>query len=70
MLFNWVLFVVSVFAAFMIHLQIVNVEEDYLNSSFGESYLEYKKNIINYFSEFIQVFWGVDDYWRNSVSIL
>ncbi len=48
MFFNWVLLVVSVFAAFMFHLQIVNVEEDYLNSSFGEPYLEYKKKVCRY----------------------
>ncbi len=48
MFFNWVLLVISVFAAFMLHLQIVNVEEDYLISSFGESYLEYKKRVCRY----------------------
>jgi len=46
--FNWVLFAVSVFAAFMFHLQIVNVEENYLASSFGEPYLEYKKKVCRY----------------------
>ncbi len=48
MFFNWVLLVVSVFAVFMLHLQIVNVEEDYMSSSFGEPYLEYKKKVCRY----------------------
>ncbi len=48
MFFNWVLLVVSVFAVFMLHLQIVNVEEDYMSASFGEPYLEYKKKVCRY----------------------
>ncbi len=48
MFFNWVLLAISVFAAFMLHIQIVNVEEDFLASSFGESYLEYKKRVCRY----------------------
>lgn len=47
--FNWVLFIVSVFAAFMFHLQIVNVEEDFLLSAFGEEYIHYKKKVCRYF---------------------
>ncbi len=38
----------AVFAAFMFHLQIVSVEEDYLASSFGKPYLEYKKKVCRY----------------------
>lgn len=36
MFFNWVLFAVSAFAMLMFHLQIVNVEEDFLVATFGE----------------------------------
>lgn len=46
--FNWVLFAVSVFAAVMFHLQIVNVEEDFLTVSFGEDYLQYRKKVNRY----------------------
>lgn len=48
MFFNWVLFVVSVFAAIMFHLQIINVEEEYLSASFGEEYLSYRKKVCRY----------------------
>ena len=49
MFFNWVLFAVSFFAALMIHLQIVNVEEDFLLEAFGEDYLNYRKKVNRYF---------------------
>ena len=48
MFFNWLLFAVSIFAALMFHLQIVNVEEDFLLEAFGEDYLDYKKNVNRY----------------------
>lgn len=48
MFFNWVLFAVSVFAAVMFHLQIVNVEEDFLLEAFGEDYLNYKNKVNRY----------------------
>ena len=48
MFFNWVLLAVSAFAALMIHLQIVNVEEDFLLAAFGEEYLEYRKKVCRY----------------------
>jgi len=48
MFFNWGLFVVSVFAIMMFHLQIVNVEEDFLIKTFGEDYLAYRKKINRY----------------------
>ena len=48
MFFNWVLFTVSVFAVLMFHLQIVNVEEDFLLESFGENYLNYRKKVNRY----------------------
>lgn len=47
--FNWVLFAVSVFAALMFHLQIVNVEEEFLLRTFGKEYLEYKRKVNRYF---------------------
>lgn len=46
--FNWYLFAASAFAVIMLHLQIVNVEEDYLIVTFGEEYLEYKKHVNRY----------------------
>ncbi len=48
MFFNWVLCVVSVFAMLMFHLQIVNVEEEFLLSAFGEEYMEYKGRVCRY----------------------
>ena len=48
MFFNWVLFAASVFAALMFHLQIVNVEEDFLLEAFGEEYLNYRKKVNRY----------------------
>lgn len=49
MFFNWVLLAVSVFAGLMFHLQIVNVEEDFLIRTFGEAYLGYRKKVNRYF---------------------
>ena len=48
MFFNWILFATSVFAMLMFHLQIVNVEEDFLLESFGDGYLNYKKKVCRY----------------------
>ena len=48
MFFNWGLFAVSIFTALMFHLQIVNVEEDFLLEAFGEDYLNYKKKVNRY----------------------
>lgn len=48
MFFNWLLFAVSVFAMVMFHLQIVNVEEDFLLETFGDEYLSYKKKVCRY----------------------
>ena len=48
MFFNWILFAVSIFATIMFHLQIVNVEEDFLGIAFGNEYLEYKKKVNRY----------------------
>lgn len=46
--FNWILCVVSAFAMLMFHLQIINVEEEFLFATFGNTYLEYKKNVKRY----------------------
>lgn len=48
MFFNWVLFAVSAFAALMFHLQIVNVEEEFLLSAFGNEYLSYRNEVHRY----------------------
>lgn len=48
MFFNPVLFAVSAFAALMFHLQIVNVEEDFLIETFGQAYLDYRKKVCRY----------------------
>lgn len=46
--FNWFLFSVSVIAVIMIHLQIVNVEENFLLEAFGDDYLDYTKKVCRY----------------------
>ena len=48
MFFNWPLFIVSLFAAAMLHLQIVNVEEDFLLEAFGDDYLAYRRKVRRY----------------------
>ncbi|MCM1327667.1 MAG: isoprenylcysteine carboxylmethyltransferase family protein [Lachnoclostridium sp.] len=48
MFFNWYLFAVTLLAVIMLHLQIVNVEEDYLITAFGEEYLAYRKKVCRY----------------------
>lgn len=48
MFFNLVLFEVSLFAMLMFHLQIVNVEEEFLLEAFGDEYLRYKKKVCRY----------------------
>ncbi len=48
MFFNWWLFAVSWLAMLMLHLQIVNVEEDFLIATFGEKYLNYRKKVCRY----------------------
>lgn len=46
--FNWYLFFATGFALVFFHLQIVNVEEDFLIETFGQEYLEYKKKVCRY----------------------
>ena len=48
MFFNWPLLIVTCFAVLMFHLQIVNVEEDFLLVTFGDDYLNYKKHVNRY----------------------
>lgn len=48
MFFNRLLFIASVFAILMFHLQIVNVEENFLLERFGDEYLSYKKKVCRY----------------------
>lgn len=48
MFFHPALLAVSAFAALMLHLQIVNVEEDFLANAFGKEYLDYKKQVNRY----------------------
>lgn len=48
MFFNWILCAASAFAILMYHLQIVNVEEDFLLAAFGEEYLQYKRKVRRY----------------------
>lgn len=49
MFFNWFLCAVTLLAGVMLHLQIINVEEDYLINAFGDEYLEYSKTVCRYF---------------------
>lgn len=48
MFFNWPLLIVSAFAMAMLHLQIVNVEEEFLLESFGDEYLCYREKVCRY----------------------
>lgn len=46
--FNWWLLGVTVLAVLMLHLQIVNVEEEFLAAAFGDEYLAYRKKVCRY----------------------
>lgn len=48
MFWNPLLWGVSVLAALLLHLQIVNVEEDHLAAAFGEEYLAYRRQVNRY----------------------
>ena len=48
MFFNWILFLFSAAAMLMFHLQIVRVEEPFLDAAFGNDYREYKKRVNRY----------------------
>lgn len=49
MFYHRILFLISVFAMLMLHLQIVNVEEEFLIAVFGNEYIEYQKTVNRYF---------------------
>lgn len=49
MFFNLIQFIISVFGVVIFHLQIVNVEEDFLIDTFREEYINYKKKVCRYF---------------------
>lgn len=46
--FNWHLCFATSFVLVFFHLQIVNVEEDFLIEAFGQEYMEYKKKVCRY----------------------
>ena len=46
--FNWHLCFATSFVLVFFHLQIVNVEEDFLIEAFGEEYVRYKKKVYRY----------------------
>ncbi|MBO5016345.1 MAG: isoprenylcysteine carboxylmethyltransferase family protein [Bacteroidaceae bacterium] len=46
--FNWYLCFATSFVLVFFHLQIVNVEEDFLLEAFGQEYVEYKKMVCRY----------------------
>lgn len=46
--FNWYLCGGTIFVVVLFHLQIVNVEEDFLLEVFGEEYVAYKKKVCRY----------------------
>lgn len=46
--FNWYLLFATSFVLVFFHLQIVNVEEDFLIEAFGEEYAQYKKKVCRY----------------------
>lgn len=47
MFFNWILLIVSAFAILMFHLQIVYVEEVFLEEAFGDGYTDIRKKYID-----------------------
>lgn len=49
MFYNWLLFTVSLVGVIMLHLQIVNVEEDFLQYTFPTEYTVYRKTVARYF---------------------
>lgn len=46
--FSWYLCFATAFALVMFHLQIVNVEEEFLISAFGDEYIVYKNKVCRY----------------------
>ena len=46
--FNWYLFFATGFVLLFFHLQIVNVEEEFLVEAFGEEYIKYRAKVCRY----------------------
>ena len=46
--FNWILCAVTCVVMLLFHLQIVNVEEDFLIEAFGDEYINYRKKVCRY----------------------
>ncbi len=46
--FSWYLCIATVLVMILFHLQIVKVEEKFLEQTFGEEYLEYKNKVFRY----------------------
>ena len=46
--FNWYLFLTTGIALILFHLQIVNVEEDFLIERFDEEYIAYRSKVCRY----------------------
>ena len=46
--FNPYLFILTTITVTLFHLQIVNVEEDFLKNTFGEEYINYTKKVCRY----------------------
>ena len=51
MFFNVPLCIITLRGGLLFHLQIVNVEEDFLLQEFGEDYVQYKKTVCRYFGK-------------------
>ena len=49
--FNIPLLIISIVTVIVFHLQIVNVEEDFLIANFGQEYVNYKKSVNRYFGK-------------------
>ena len=49
MFYNTGLFEITLLVILLLHLQIVNVEEDFLIATFGQEYVEYRKKVRRYF---------------------
>lgn len=52
--FNWCLSLATIAVIVLFHLQIVNVEEDFLTEAFGDEYIQYKKSVCRYFGRRIK----------------
>lgn len=46
--FTWYLCIITAAAMALFHLQIVNVEEDFLSEAFGDAYTEYRRTVCRY----------------------